>query len=79
MNVFGAVFGIIDSHTTPGASDAVDAANRAIGKLTYEINLKLGRMEHYVNQEIIKLVRDDLEKQFKEMTAHWNFCLKGEN
>ena len=76
MGVFGAIFGILGSHATPGASDAVDAANRAIGKLTYEINIKLDRMEHYVNQEIIKLVRDDLEKQFKEMTAHWNLCLK---
>ena len=76
MGVFGAIFGILGSHATPGASDAVDVANRAIGKLTYEINIKLDRMEHYVNQEIIKLVRDDLEKQFKEMTAHWNLCLK---
>jgi len=76
MGVFGAVFGIISSQTTPDASDAVDAANRAIGKLTYEVNMRLDRMKHYVNKEIIKLVRDDLEKQFKEMTAHWNLCLK---
>jgi len=67
LGVFGAGFGIITANTSPSASDAINAANQAIRKLTNQVNHKLELLKNYVDNEFAQHIRGSLEKQYKEM------------
>jgi len=75
LGVFGAGFGIITANTSPSASDAINAANQAIRKLTNQVNHKLELLKNYVDNEFAQHIRGSLEKQYKEMASYWALCL----
>jgi len=75
LGIFGAAFGIITAHTSPSASDAVDAANQGIKQLTDQVNMKLELLKNYVDNEFAQHIRESLEKQYKEMASYWALCL----
>lgn len=75
LGVFGAALGMITEFTKPSAQDIINACNKAINKLTEEVNARFTDMKDYVAQEILKSVIERVDVEYKHMFTMWSQCI----
>ncbi|XP_065652414.1 uncharacterized protein LOC136079806 [Hydra vulgaris] len=74
LGMFGFAFGILNDITTPSPDDIMEATNTAIKKLTNEINDKFTDMKDYVDNSILDLKRDLVEKKYLVYENMFKIC-----
>uniref|UniRef100_A0A7M5V6U0 Uncharacterized protein n=1 Tax=Clytia hemisphaerica TaxID=252671 RepID=A0A7M5V6U0_9CNID len=76
LGLFGVAFSIVKSFTDPSPQDILDQANKAIAELTEEVNNRLDEMKGYVEEKVIKLEKDLIEREYQSLFRIWSNCLK---
>ena len=76
LGLFGVGFSVIKSFTDPSPQDILDEVNKAVGKLTEEMNNRLDEMKGYVGKKVIDLEKDLIRREYMTMFRFWSNCLK---
>eukprot|EP00111_Clytia_hemisphaerica_P020540 TCONS_00060515-protein len=76
LGAFGIGLAVLDAFTSPSPQDILDQANKAIEKLTDEVNERLDEMKGYVDQKTIHLEKDLISREYKSLFKMWGNCLK---
>jgi len=76
LGLFGVGFSMVKSFTDPSPQDILDEVNKAVGKLTEEMNNRLDEMKAYVGKKVIDLEKDLISREYKALFRFWSNCLK---
>jgi len=76
LGALSGVFGFIGKK--PSAQDAVNAANKAIKKLTEEVNNRMVEMKGYVDDSILKSESQWIGRQYQVLFNGWADCMVNE-
>ncbi|XP_065061662.1 uncharacterized protein LOC135688668 [Rhopilema esculentum] len=76
LGVFGAALGFVTAFTSPTPQDILNQANKAIAKLTAEVNDRLVKMEGYVDYKVIKLEKDLVNREYRSLFNLFGNCAK---
>ena len=76
LGAFGFVFGFIADLSKPSPQDIIDQTNKAIAKLTKEVNDRLEKMKGYVDHRVITLERDLINREYKVLFNLFAGCIK---
>ena len=75
LGVFGAVMGFVNEFTKPTPADIIKATNKAISKLTDEVNTRLDEMKGYVDYKILLLEKELINREYKTLFNLWGNCI----
>ena len=75
LGVFGAVMGFVTEFTKPTPADIIKATNKAISKLTNEVNTRLDEMKGYVDHKILLLEKELINREYKTLFNMWGNCI----
>ena len=76
LAIFSGVMSMFGSDMTPTADDILKATNKAIEKLAEEVNDRLEEMRVYVDERVIDLEKDLVERRYKFHFTYWAECIK---
>ena len=76
LGVFGAALGFVSALTSPTPQDILNQANKAIAKLTAEVNDRLVKMEGYVDYKVIQLEKDLVNREYRSLFNLFGNCVK---
>ena len=69
--------GTIAGDQTPTADDILAATNKAFEKMTEELDNRIDEMQKYVDEEIIRLLKDINHQKYKFLYSYWTGCIEG--
>ena len=76
LGVFGAALGVLTEFTKPTAQDLLNEVNKALKKLTDEVNHRLTQMKDYVDTQVIKVEKNLMDSEYKRLFLLWKKCLE---
>ena len=75
LGVFGVALGFVADFTKPSPQDILNQANKAIAKLTTEVNDRLVKMEGYVDFRVINLEKDLVNREYRSLFNLFGSCI----
>ena len=76
LGLVGVGFSVFKSLTDPSPDDILKEVNKAVGKLTEEMNNRLDEMKAYVGKKVIDLEKDLISREYLALFRFWSNCLK---
>jgi len=76
LGIFGAVLGGLTSADAIKPKEILKSVNDAMAVLTDRINQNMERMKGYVDEQIVTVVKDLIERDYKTYFRMWSFCAK---
>ena len=75
LQLMGSLFGFIAGEANPSPQEILQKANKAIAKLTTEVNKRLDKMKGYVDYRVIHLEKDLTNRQFRSLFNLFAGCI----
>ena len=75
LGMVGVAFSVVSQFTKPTAADILKATNKAIEKLTEEVNQKFVEMTGYVDKEVLSVTKERMDVEYKHMFTLWSNCI----
>ena len=75
LGMIGVALSVVSEFTKPTAADILKATNKAIEKLTKEVNQKFVEMTEYVDREILSVTKERMDVEYKHMFTLWSNCI----
>ena len=76
LGIFSGAMSMFMSDMTPTPDDILKATNKAIEKLAEQVNDRLEEMRVYVDERVIDLEKDLVERRYKFHFTYWAECIK---
>ena len=76
LGVFGAALDLVNAFASPTSQDILDQANKAIAKLTAEVNKRLVQMEGYADAKVINIEKDLINREYRTLFNYFAGCVK---